>query len=395
MSYRAVIEENVKQARKAGKLIWNIDVYVRGLPRYQKRHYGTRTEIARLEAKIHEKMLTKVGQVSGTQKDLTFNELADWYIEYVRPLQKSWQTTVSRIKNINRFLEATGQAKKKLSEFHTSDVIDYMRWRRGQLPMNTKKPVSEVTIKREVVCWKTMIKFVVESHEFNISHDFTKPVKMIKEDPKFEDGLTVEQYQQLLDHAADYLQPVLEFAGNTGWRKSEILRLRLRRVKLFDVGGFALLEDSKNNTHRMTTVPSDLADTIANLPSWGTCDNCNKEINHTDADCKFVFTRNGKPIKDIRKVLKNAYRDAGLMGIYDVAKPLHRFRNFFRTNHAEMGTDIAVIMQEGGWKDTNMMMRYLDRRKSMRRNIAENYSQYLKKKSATVVELQNAIVKKM
>ena len=60
-----------------------------------------------------------------------------------------------------------------------------------------------------------------------------------------------------------------------------------------------------------------------------------------------------------------------------------------------MGTDIAVIMQEGGWKDTNMMMRYLDRRKSMRRNIAENYSQYLKKKSATVVELQNAIVKKM
>ena len=53
----------------------------------------------------------------------------------------------------------------------------------------------------------------------------------------------------------------------------------------------------------------------------------------------------------------------------------------------------AVIMQEGGWKDTNMMMRYLDRRKSMRKNIAENYSQYLKKKSATVVDLQKAIVK--
>jgi len=53
-----------------------------------------------------------------------------------------------------------------------------------------------------------------------------------------------------------------------------------------------------------------------------------------------------------------------------------------------MGTDIAVIMQEGGWKDTNMMMRYLDRRKSMRRNIAENYSKYLKKKSATVVDFK-------
>ena len=142
----------------------------------------------------------------------------------------------------------------------------------------------------------------------------------------------------------------------------------------------------------MTTVPSDLADSIKDLPSWGTCEKCKKDLHHSDNECQVVFTRNSKPIKDIRKILKNAYRDAGLIGIYDVAKPLHRFRNFFRTNHAEMGTDIAVIMQEGGWKDTNMMMRYLDRRKSMRKNIAENYSQYLKKKS-TVVDLQKAIVK--
>jgi len=45
-------------------------------------------------------------------------------------------------------------------------------------------------------------------------------------------------------------------------------------------------------------------------------------MHHTDDDCQFIFTRNGKPIKDIRRVLKNAYRDAGLMGIYGVAKPL-------------------------------------------------------------------------
>ena len=188
MSYRTVIDENEKQARKAGKLIWNIDIYVRGLPRYQKRHYGTRTEIARQEAKIHEQMLAQVGKVSGAQKAPTFTEFADWYIEYVRPLQKSWKTTLSRINNIKRYLEAAGQTKKKLNEFHTSDVIDFMQWRRGQLPINTKRPVSEVTIKREVVCWKTMIKFAVENDEFKINYDFTKPVKMIKEEPKFDEG---------------------------------------------------------------------------------------------------------------------------------------------------------------------------------------------------------------
>ena len=126
------------------------------MPRYQKRRYGTRTEIAREEVKIHEQMLAQVGKVSGVQKDPTFSEFVDWYIEYVKPLQKSWRTPLTRTKNIDRFLEATGHTKKRLSEFQTSDVIDFMRWRRTDIiPNKTKKPPGEVTIKRDVVCWKT------------------------------------------------------------------------------------------------------------------------------------------------------------------------------------------------------------------------------------------------
>ena len=95
------------------------------MPRYQKRRYGTRTEIAREEVKIHEQMLVQVGKVSGAQKDPIFSEFADWYIEYVKPLQKSWKTPLTRTKNIDRFLEATGRTKKRLSEFQTRDVIDF------------------------------------------------------------------------------------------------------------------------------------------------------------------------------------------------------------------------------------------------------------------------------
>ncbi len=136
------------------------------MPRYQKRRYGTRTEIAGEEVKIHEQMLAQVGKVSGVLKDPTFSEFADWYIEYVKPLQKSWKTPLTRTKNIDRFLEATGHTKKTLSEFQTSDVIDFMRWRRSEIiPNKTQKPPSEVTIKRDVVCWKTMINMAVKSHE--------------------------------------------------------------------------------------------------------------------------------------------------------------------------------------------------------------------------------------
>ena len=65
---------------------------------------------------------------------------------------------------------------------------------------------------------------------------------------------------------------------------------------------FVILEDSKNNNHRMTTVPSDIADRIKSLPPWGTFEKCKKDINPSNNECQYVFTRNGKPIKDIRKV---------------------------------------------------------------------------------------------
>ena len=56
---------------------------------------GTRTEIAREEVRIHEQMLAQFGKVSGVLKDPAFSEFADWYIECVKPLQKSWKNSVN------------------------------------------------------------------------------------------------------------------------------------------------------------------------------------------------------------------------------------------------------------------------------------------------------------
>ncbi len=381
MPYRPVTDSTRKQIRKAGNLIWTIDIYVQGLRRYQKRHYGTRTEIARLESKIYQEMLTNTGRaVDGHLQDPTFSEFAAWYIQYKKPLQKRWDTTLGRIRNIERFLYDEGLEKKKISQFKTSDVIDFMSWRREHvISVKTKRRPSEVTIKRDLVCWKTMIKFAVESPEYKINYNFLDPIKLINEEPKFEQGLTIEQYHQLHQAAVDYLKPILEFGANTGWRKSEILALTFRRVKISDLNGYATLEDSKNNDYRMTTLTPDLIETIKSLPSWGICEKCHQDAHHADDECELVFTRRGRKINGFRKALRNAYREADLIHIYDAAKPFHRLRNFFRTNHADMGTDMAVVMQEGGWKSPQMMIRYLNRRQEMRTRIAQSYSDYLKK----------------
>ena len=153
MPYRPVTDSTGKQIRKTGKLIWTIDIYVQGLRRYQKRHYGTRTEIARLESKIYQEMLTNTGRaVDGHLQDPTFSDFAAWYIQYKKPLQKRWDTTLGRTRNIERFLYDAGLEKKKISQFKTSDVIDFMSWRREHvISVKTKRRPSEVTIKRDLV----------------------------------------------------------------------------------------------------------------------------------------------------------------------------------------------------------------------------------------------------
>ncbi len=72
MPYRQVIVSSGKPARKAGKRVWEVDIYVRGLPRYQKRHYGTRTEIAREEVKIQKIGFYRRNQKSDCEKIVKF-----------------------------------------------------------------------------------------------------------------------------------------------------------------------------------------------------------------------------------------------------------------------------------------------------------------------------------
>ena len=94
--------------------------------------------------------------------DPTFPEFAEWYIEYKKPKQRDIDTTIRRIRNILRFIKEFGLEKKKLSEFMTQDVLNFMEWRRNTVISDVhKRPPSEITIKRDVVCWKTMINFVV------------------------------------------------------------------------------------------------------------------------------------------------------------------------------------------------------------------------------------------
>ncbi|NIR50079.1 tyrosine-type recombinase/integrase [candidate division KSB1 bacterium] len=386
MPVRPVYDTAGKQRREKGLLVWDIDVYANGL-RSRKRFFGTKTQAYREESKLYRQTLQKVGVHDQKKQDPTIEEFLPDYFSAKSKL-KSLDTVRHRFKHILKFLRETGRSQKKLTDFTSSDVRAYIAWRAEQIPANTKKPVSDVTIKREVIQLKGLFTFAVRSDDYLLVYNCTDSVELVKEAPQYNEGLSIEQYHKLVDSAVDYLKPLLVFAGSTGWRKSEMLQLRLRRVVVHDFGAYAELEDSKNSEARRTTLPPNVIDALRSVENWGKCELCNKLASHEDEQCLYVFTRYGKPLRDIRTSLKRAYRDAGLEHIYDSMKPLHRFRNFYRTNHAEIGTDYGVIMREGGWKDARTFHRYLDNRMKARQETANKYAEFLEKnRDSNIVHL--------
>jgi integrase len=377
MPVRPVNDTDGKQRREKGLLVWDIDVYADGL-RSRKRFVGTKTQAFRVESKLYQQALQKVGLHDFKKKDPTIEEIMPDYFAAKRGL-KSIETVGHRFKHILSFLRETGRCQKKLTEFTANDIRAYTAWRASQVPANTRKPVSDVTIKREVMQLKGLLSFAVKNDDYLLVHNCADSVDLVKEAPQYNEGLSVEDYYKLVDAAVDYLKPIFIFAGGTGWRKSEVLQLRLRRVVIHDLGAYAELEDSKNGEQRRTTLPPNVIEALRTVETWQKCEFCNNHIPHNDDQCLYVFTRRGKPVRDIRKSIKNAYRDAGLMPIYDNMKPLHRFRNFYRTNHAVMGTDYGVIMREGGWKDARTFHRYLDNRMQARQETANRYADFLEK----------------
>ena len=122
-------------------------------------------------------------------------------------------------------------------------------------------------------------------------------------------------------------------------RKSEILNLKWNRVDL--ISGFIRLrpEDTKNGEGRAIPLNNELTEFFKNTI---------KCLHHD-----YVFTRNNKPIKNIRKVLDKACADAGIEDF-----TFHDFRHSFVTRKRIEGHDPIKIMKVTVHKDVSMYLRY-------------------------------------
>jgi integrase len=193
-----------------------------------------------------------------------------------------------------------------------------------------------------------------------LHHIFTKAVEwdMIEQSP-FDRGkslrlkennkrlrfLSEDEIDKLIDACPKYLRRIVECAILTGMRRGEILSLKWDQVR----NGFIYLEKTKTNEARQIPIADDLEELFKEMRS-----ELMRQI-RKDAQFKpkYVFTNDGKRIRDPRGVFANSLKLAGIVDFR-----FHDLRHTFASQVLLKGGSLKDIQELLGHKDISMTMRY-------------------------------------
>lgn len=262
--------------------------------------------------------------------------------------------------------------KMKATQISEADIDDYILQRRNE-------GASNATINRELCCIKRAYSLGIQKR---IVSD--RPhIRMLEEDNVRQGFFEREQYEAIRKHLPARLQPVVDFAYITGWRKSEILGLQWRQVDF--EAGYVRLEPgtTKNREARQFPFTAELRQILE----------AQKEKRDALAKdgkiCPWVFFHygfrkngtpspfNGKPIGEFKHSWKTACRKAGLPG-----RLIHDFRRTAVRNLVRAGIPERVAMKMTGHKTRSIFERYNIVSEGDLKDAAERLDQFLAKDTA-------------
>lgn len=181
----------------------------------------------------------------------------------------------------------------KASEVTTDDVLRYTRDR--------LEKAQNATVNRELGALKRMFRFAYKSTPPKVKQ--VPYIPMLREDNArtgFVDDTGFQQLASQVPAGELWMRAFLELAYGYGWRRSELLELRVEQVD-FALGKIRLEPGTtKNREGREVRITPNIAVLL-------------REAVRGKAKTDFVFTRkDGKPIKDMRAAWQNMCVRAGL-----------------------------------------------------------------------------------
>ncbi len=186
---------------------------------------------------------------------------------------------------------------------------------------------------------------------FNVARKASPPkVRIVPAFPHLQESearqgfLTDEQYGSLAACCASeglWLRALLAVAHSYGWRKSELLRLRVSQVDLLNRVIRLEPGTTKNSEGRTAVLTSETLELLRACTTGKQPDD-------------YVFIReDGKPVKSFRGAWAKACADAGVPGLL-----FHDLRRTGARNLRRLGVSEGVIMRIGGWKTRSIFERY-------------------------------------
>jgi integrase len=187
---------------------------------------------------------------------------------------------------------------------------------------------------------------------------------MLKENNERVRFLNDDEIKCLLENSVPHLRDIIICAINTGMRRGEILGLKWSQVR----GGFIYLQKGVKTKERREIPINDELEMLfkrikaqqnskgATVIKWDGNKVIRLEGNPIGGQglaSEYVFTYNGKPVKNITKSFKAALKNAGIADFR-----FHDLRHTFASQVIMRGGDLKDVQELLGHKSMSMTLRY-------------------------------------
>jgi integrase len=258
-------------------------------------------------------------------------------------VEKSWQDAVVR------YLSETRESDKKtlpMDRLHLRQLDEVLRNKRLQdVNMDVLWPFIHVRRDRDEVANSTINRALeVVRRILNLAHQDwnwlqrVPRIRLLKEPKRRIRFLTREEAERLLGVLPEHQRPIVRFALATGCRMGEILRLEWKRV---DFGRrVAWLDPGTTKSGDGRGIPLNSDAVLALRSVQGSSE-------------QWCFTFQGKPMTAIGTAWERSLVKAGIENFR-----FHDLRHTWASWHVMSGTSLQELMEMGGWKSYEMVLRY-------------------------------------
>ena len=308
--------------RKRGKS-WNAQVRVSGWRSFTK-SFSKKSDaviwIKELEYKLRSAPLPDVI----IDSKVTLNELLLKYAEEVFPTHKGCKSEICRLKSIGR---------RWIGELDTRYLTKqhFIQYRDDRL-----KVVSGGSVKSELSLIKRVMDTAVKKWEYGIPYNPIYQIEFPKGSNARTRRLIGDEKERLLTASSlqrnIFITPIIEFAIETGMRRSEILKLRWCDVDLEN--GFASLYDTKNGEDRRVPLTRRCIEVLQTVPRT------HEQVFPISATC-------------LRLAWNRARNKAGITDLR-----FHDLRHEAVSRFFEMGMSVPEVALISGHKDVRQLFRY-------------------------------------